>query len=486
MTAIGDTAVLLRFDGAVLAVGPDRVAVELDVAPPVSNLAAYLEVAERPEYANFNHGPEVFRYNDLLYVDSAEDQSLLASYNYFDPENICYRSRVAKARLDGPLTGLADLQSLNLQEEDWTVLFETTPCLPFNGIDRAIPGHTAGGRLAFDGDRTIYMSPGDYLFDGVLGPETVPGGTLPTSQDPGNDYGKVLKIDLISGESTRMTLGHRNTQGIAFDPQGNLWIAEHGMRGGDEFNLIEAGKNYGWPLETYGTRYSTLPMPLTDRMGRHERFEKPKLALLPSVALSSLISVKPGFHPTWDGDLLAGSLRGAALFRVRHSDGDVIFAEVIEIKKRIRHLVQVDSGEIVLWTDSNEIIFLTPAEGGSEALYVERHIAALEAEEPHKQVLQSAFNGCIECHALSPGNDANAPSLAAVFGADIASTGFSDYSAALRRADGVWTAERLQAFLTDPDGTMPGTIMPAPNLSETITTDIVGILEGLAKAPEMP
>ncbi len=107
-------------------------------------------------------------------------------------------------------------------------------------------------------------------------------------------------------------------QGIAVDDGGRAWTAEHGLRRGDELDLIIHGGDYGWPHETYGTEYSDDASPLAKNIGRHDLNRVPVLAWLPAATPSGM-TLDNGFHETWDGDLRASTFKGD-LLRIRIHD----------------------------------------------------------------------------------------------------------------------------------------------------------------------
>lgn len=212
-------------------------------------------------------------------------------------------------------------------------------------------GSAGGGRMLVRGD-DLYLTVGDYNQDNVFMPSRL------EAQRPDSDFGKILKIDLRTRAKTRMTLGHRNPQGLTITSRGAMYSTEHGPQGGDELNLIAAGKNYGWPIETYGAHYGTYDWPLRN-IEPAQPFEKPVFAWVPSIAVSNLIEVA-NFHPAWNGDLLVESLRAQSLFRLRR-DGDsrVVYSEPIAIGHRLRDIGALPDGTLVLWTDDAKLVFLS-------------------------------------------------------------------------------------------------------------------------------
>ena len=117
-----------------------------------------------------------------------------------------------------------------------------------------------------------------------------------------SDYGKTIRIDPNDWSATKFSLGHRNPQGITIDDKGRIWVVEHGPMGGDELNLIRQGANYGWPSVTLGVNYSGelvddkrwLPNP---RQGRHDDYESPVFAWMPSIGVSKQLKGDPSSAP---------------------------------------------------------------------------------------------------------------------------------------------------------------------------------------------
>jgi len=147
------------------------------------------------------------------------------------------------------------------------------------------------------------------------------------------------------------TLGHRNVQALAFDEQGRLWAVEHGTRGGDELNLIEKGKNYGWPLTAYGEEYSGRPIAgaVTARAG----FEQPVYFWDPVIAPSGSQWYAGNAFPAWRGSLFIGSLKERRLVRLTLQDGRVSGEEhlLADRGQRIRDVRQGPDGALYVVTD---------------------------------------------------------------------------------------------------------------------------------------
>jgi len=154
------------------------------------------------------------------------------------------------------------------------------------------------------------------------------------------------------------SMGHRNLLGIAFAPDGRLWEHEMGPQGGDEVNLIQPGKNYGWPLVSNGSDYGGADIP--DHSTRPE-FEQPKVWWNPSISPAGLIVYTGDLFPQWKGDLLLGALSGESLIRVDIAGDKASKADRWPMGARIREVEQGPGGEVYLLEDSGRLLRLTPA-----------------------------------------------------------------------------------------------------------------------------
>ncbi len=207
-----------------------------------------------------------------------------------------------------------------------------------------------------DGDTHLLAVIGDHG-----GTEIV--GGVGTAMDPNWDLGKLLRIDLGTGDSEIVSSGLRNPQGFARDAQGTLWESEHGPRGGDELNILVPGANYGWPVVTYGTQYERRDYPGNPVQGWHEGYQKPVHVWVPSIGVSSIVFSDSEEFPLWRGDLLITGLADRILYRARIQDDRVVYVEPIAIGQRIRDMVELSDGTIALLTDDDaHVMFLSRAE----------------------------------------------------------------------------------------------------------------------------
>jgi glucose/arabinose dehydrogenase len=148
------------------------------------------------------------------------------------------------------------------------------------------------------------------------------------------------------------TMGHRNIQGMALDPEtGRVWATEHGARGGDELNLLAAGKNYGWHLVTFSREYSG---PAISNKTTMPGMEDPKAVWTPCIAPSGLVFYTGDAIPAWKGDLFAGGLVGQQIRRVMLDGDRVVGQETLRFDQRVREVRQGPDGFMYVLTDERD------------------------------------------------------------------------------------------------------------------------------------
>ncbi|MDH2435888.1 PQQ-dependent sugar dehydrogenase [Pokkaliibacter sp. MBI-7] len=224
-------------------------------------------------------------------------------------------------------------------------------------------GHHFGSRLAFDKHGYLYMSVGER-------------GDRHNAQMLTNHAGKILRLrddgsvppdNPLAGLTDALpeiySYGHRNPQGLAYDPKTDrMWSHEHGPRGGDEVNLLVKGANYGWPLVTFGREYSGLSITSeTTRPG----IEPPRWVWVPSIAPSGLAVYRGKAFPDWQGDLLLGGLAGQLLVQLEMNEDQVIQEDRYQqqnLHQRVRDVRVGPDGLIYLLTDgaNAQLIRLSP------------------------------------------------------------------------------------------------------------------------------
>ncbi|MEO0398294.1 MAG: PQQ-dependent sugar dehydrogenase [Pseudomonadota bacterium] len=249
-------------------------------------------------------------------------------------------TRVARATFDG--AALSDVE----------LIYEA---IPLKGA-----GYHFGGRLVWGGDEKLYLTVGEGSNYKELAQDmTTSFGAVIRLNDDGSipadnpDFGADAAPGLYSK-------GHRNPQGLAYDPvRGVLWEHEHGARGGDEINIIEAGVNYGWPFATYGIDYNGLRIsPFTE----YEGTAQPYKYWTPSIAPSGLAVYRGNVFPDdWDGDLLVGGLADETLHRVDLDGDKEVGEERYDLGQRVRDVRVGPDGAIYVATDDGVVARLTPA-----------------------------------------------------------------------------------------------------------------------------
>ncbi|MBS9402276.1 PQQ-dependent sugar dehydrogenase [Halomonas sp. TRM85114] len=478
MTSFGDVVLVITHEGKIIAARSADDVDETRIEPPENGFEEYVKVSEMAEYEDYDHAPVFgrFRYNDLLFFETPDERGLAVSYTEFDGDAVCYRNAIATLDIE---EGVSDIDQIEASPQDWDILYRSNPCLPLKRQLRAMEPHVAGGRMVFSPPSTIYTANSDYHWDGVSGPVAV-------SQRPDMDYGKMVAIDLETGNAHNISSGHRNIQGITLDREGQLWAVEHGVRGGDELNRIVEGNDYGWPLETLGTSYDGTPWEKAISYGHHDTFAPPTYAWLPSVAISGMTRIE-GFDDSWDGDLLMGSLNNQSLHRIRIREDRVQFVEPIEVGKRLRHVHQHSDGRLVLWTDDHFLIFLTVSDNAGFSDLVDSYFEKQDYDAAQSRKVRDALDRCMQCHSFEPqaiaGAESNAPSLGNIYEQPIASSDYRDYTDALKDKQGRWNADNLEAFLTDPPAWAPGTSMLGVKIDDPfVVTELIGLLEEVTEA----
>jgi glucose/arabinose dehydrogenase len=149
--------------------------------------------------------------------------------------------------------------------------------------------------------------------------------------------------------SETWSMGHRTPYGMAFAPDGKLWEMEHGPRGGDELNLIEPGKNYGWPLVAYAQNYNGVPIPQPDT---RPDLQKPVLYWNPIIAPGSITFYKGNVFPQWQGSILMGGMATMTLNRIVVDGANAKPAERWNVGKRIRDVEVAPDGTVWMLEDS--------------------------------------------------------------------------------------------------------------------------------------
>lgn len=209
-----------------------------------------------------------------------------------------------------------------------------------------------GSKLAFGPDGFLYMSTGER-------------GERDRAQDLAVHNGKILRLkedgspapgNAFAGRDDAKpeiySYGHRNVQGLAFDASGVLWAHEHGPQGGDELNRIEPGRNYGWPIATYGREYTGE---IISKSPSREGIEEPVIFWAPSIGLSGLAIYTGDRFPAWKGNFFLGALSGQQVQRVVFNERGIFGRESLlgGLRLRVRDVRQGPDGLIYLAADGS-------------------------------------------------------------------------------------------------------------------------------------
>lgn len=289
--------------------------------------------------------PEVFARSQggLLDVAVAPDfeSSQLVYLSYAEPGEGGASTAVARGRLQG--------EALEAVE----VIFSQQP--------KVDGGNHFGSRLAFAPDGKLFIAMGErFKFD--------------PAQDLSNHIGSIVRINPdgsvpddnpFVGQNGALpeiwSYGHRNIQAAAIHPEtGALWEAEHGPKGGDELNIAEAGKNYGWPVVSWGEHYDGSPIP--DPPTRPE-FAESLLHWTPVIGASGMSFYTGELFTDWTGDLLVGGLVSQGIVRLEQDGQSAEEVERIALGARIRAVVEGPDGGVYVLTDhgNGAILRLSPA-----------------------------------------------------------------------------------------------------------------------------
>ncbi|MEL6402575.1 MAG: PQQ-dependent sugar dehydrogenase [Cyanobacteria bacterium J06607_6] len=272
-------------------------------------------------------------------------------FTYAHGDRAMNQTRVARARFDG--TGLSD----------WTVIFE---------VNRTKEGgQHFGSRITWLPDDTMLISIGD----GGNPPVQLEGELIRNqAQKLDSHLGKVVRlnadgsvpadnpfVDTPDANPAIWSYGHRNIQGMMFDPVTNqLWASEHGSRGGDELNRVTAGENYGWPVVTHSREYTGGE--ISSEQSRPGMVD-PLVVWTPAIAPSGLLVYRGDRFPQWQGDVFAGGLVSGDVRHIEVDEaGAVINQTPIAIGQRVRDVRQGPDGLIYVLTDepNGRLIRLEP------------------------------------------------------------------------------------------------------------------------------
>ncbi|MES2847965.1 MAG: PQQ-dependent sugar dehydrogenase [Bacteroidota bacterium] len=313
-------------DGKLYRISADRKKQEINGVPSVKaeGQGGLLDVLPHPDFAN----------NKIIYLSYSKAEDGYSGKS---------TTAIMKAILDG--------NTLKQQQDIFVAL-------PYSSTR-----HHYAGKMVFDKNGYLFFSVGER------------GNEKKNPQSLENDLGKIHRIKddgsipadnpFVSNNKAKPSIycyGNRNPQGLAVHPQtGEVWENEHGPMGGDEINLIVAGKNYGWPVVTYGINYNGTA--ITDKTAM-PGMEQPLHFWVPSIAPSGLAFVQGNKYKGWEGDVLSGSLKFRWLSRCK-TNGNVITSEESMMKEvgRLRDVKMGPDGYIYITVESPGLVLrLLPVE----------------------------------------------------------------------------------------------------------------------------
>jgi aldose sugar dehydrogenase len=257
----------------------------------------------------------------------------------------------------GPVGGGTTIARTHLTGNTLTDFEELFSAQPF-----VESGAHFGCRIVFDGKGYMYFSSGER-------------GTKENSQDLSNHLGKIIRLHddgkvpsdnpFVKQKNAKAEIwsyGHRNPQGLIYDADTEtLWDVEHGPMGGDELNRVEKGKNYGWPVITFGKNYDGTP--ITD-ITQKEGMEQPVRYWVPSIGPCGAARIVGDKFPNWKNNILIGALAHTHVARVELDNGKYVTEEKLLDKiGRVRHVAESPDGDIYVATETpGMIVKLVPVD----------------------------------------------------------------------------------------------------------------------------
>ncbi len=290
--------------------------------------------------------PEVYNWGQgglldiVLHPNYKENGWIYITYSSSEGNGRGGNTKLIRAKLEG--NSLTNIESLYKAEPNSTA------------------GQHFGSRIAFDNENHVYFSVGDRG-DRDVNPQdkTRDGGKIYRLNDDGSIPKDNPFINENNSKKAIYSYGHRNPQGLVKHPKtGDIWEHEHGPKGGDEINIIQKGKNYGWPVISYGVNYSgTKFTEITEKEG----MEQPIHHWTPSIAPCGMDFVTGNKFPDWKGDLLVGSLKFNYVELVKLNGNKVIGREKIaEDIGRVRNVKMGPDGYIYIALEGQGISRLIP------------------------------------------------------------------------------------------------------------------------------
>ncbi len=276
--------------------------------------------------SQFNSVSDILIYDDFIYL----------SFNRKLKDN-CYTKSIIRSKINKKF----------LKFEDF--FFNKTECRKFDKDKRKFNGHQSGGRMIViskNSHHNFFNKNNDKILFTVGDYRSNRSNNIPLAHDENSIFGKTLLLDIQNKEYKIFSKGHRNPQGLYYDNNDKIIIStEHGPYGGDEINILYRGKNYGWPISSYGENYPRAEGEKNKDFyfkKNHVNFgyEEPIIAFTKSIGISEIIKVPKNFHYKWDGSYLATSLNGHVILRFNLDKKlkKIQSIEIINIGERVRDI----------------------------------------------------------------------------------------------------------------------------------------------------
>ena len=417
-----------------------------------------------------------------LFVEGNDDgtHTLFASHMYYEEEENCVSFNVSR-------TTVGFEGQTAFQTSDWDKIFTAQPflcpidVLPYD-YRNPYPGQMHGGRMISYDDETLLVSVGGFSTDPRMFRDVF--------MDPEKDLGKFVLVNKTTGEREAYAVGSRNPQGLVRDKNGTIWATEHGPAGGDELNIVERGKNFGFPEVTLAYQYGYVAWENNPEQGRHEGYDKPAFAWMNSIAPSQLLQIPDeGKFDLWSGDLIVSTLGGQTMHRLRIIDDNrILYDERIPLDFRTRDIVMLPDGKMVLLTDNGVLVFID--DGGPRYAEMDEELEQRRANlDLYDQLLDvddlaegtltaaSIYSmNCSACHGLQEVSGIG-PHLNNIIGREVGSLDDFGYSSVLEASDETWTPELLREYIFNPNDVFPNTTMAPVSLSEAEADSIIYFLE---------
>jgi len=276
----------------------------------------------------------------VLHPDYKNNGWIYFSYASSEGEGSGANTAIARAKLNG--NKLTNLE----------VLYKAGP--------NSERGQHFGSRIAFDKDNYLYFSIGDRG-DHDVNPQDVTkdGGKVYRLHDDGKIPADNPFVDQANAKKAIYSYGHRNPQGMITHPvTGEIWVHEHGPRGGDEINVVKKAKNFGWPVISYGINYDGSVL---TELEKKEGLEQPLYYWQPSIAPSGFAVVTGNVYPEWEGKLLVGSLKFAYVELLTLENNKVVKREkLMDGEGRVREVVLGPDGHIYAGLEGRGIVKIVP------------------------------------------------------------------------------------------------------------------------------